>query len=247
MRHNHVVNRDQPTPILGFAHRGARAHAPENTLESFVLARRMGATAIETDVWCTADGVVVVDHDGNVALGGRKVPIITLPVSALPRHIPTLADVMATIGDDVDLSIDVKDATASFETLRVTLASAGASPRRVWLCHPDLSVLQGIRNMSDEVRLVGSIKRRRVSLDPACAPDRLADMGIDVLNMRGDTWTPGLIARCHRVGLLAFAWNVQRTWHMRRLASWGIDGLYSDHTDRLVAFLASRRADTDPR
>ena len=31
---------------LGFAHRGARAHAPENTLESFELALRLGATAL---------------------------------------------------------------------------------------------------------------------------------------------------------------------------------------------------------
>ena len=40
-------------PIM-FAHRGARAHAPENTLEAFALGLRLGATGLESDVWLTA-------------------------------------------------------------------------------------------------------------------------------------------------------------------------------------------------
>ena len=51
-------------PPLLFAHRGARAYAPENTIEAFELALRLGATGLETDVWRTADGTVVLDHDG---------------------------------------------------------------------------------------------------------------------------------------------------------------------------------------
>ena len=57
-------------PPIGFAHRGARAHAPENTLEAFRLALRLGATGLESDVWLTADGVAVLDHDGAVGLLG---------------------------------------------------------------------------------------------------------------------------------------------------------------------------------
>ena len=49
-----------------FAHRGARAHAPENTIEAFALALRLGATGLESDVWLTADGEAVLDHDGSV-------------------------------------------------------------------------------------------------------------------------------------------------------------------------------------
>ncbi|MGA1075335.1 MAG: glycerophosphodiester phosphodiesterase, partial [Ilumatobacteraceae bacterium] len=51
-------------PPIMFAHRGARAHAPENTIEAFQLALRLGATGLESDAWLTADGVVVLDHDG---------------------------------------------------------------------------------------------------------------------------------------------------------------------------------------
>ena len=46
-----------------FAHRGARAHAPEYPLEAFTLGLRLGATGLESDVWLTADGVAVLDHD----------------------------------------------------------------------------------------------------------------------------------------------------------------------------------------
>ena len=47
-------------PVVG--HRGNRAHAPENTIEAFISARRMGATALESDVWLTSDGVAVLDQ-----------------------------------------------------------------------------------------------------------------------------------------------------------------------------------------
>jgi glycerophosphoryl diester phosphodiesterase len=45
------------------AHRGASAHAPENTMEAFRMAVEMGADAIELDVHLTADGQLAVIHD----------------------------------------------------------------------------------------------------------------------------------------------------------------------------------------
>src|SRR5688500_5922434 len=51
------------TRRLIIAHRGASAHAPENTLPAFRLAERAGADAIEFDVRLTSDGVPVVVHD----------------------------------------------------------------------------------------------------------------------------------------------------------------------------------------
>lgn len=49
-----------------WAHRGASAYAPENTLAAFLLAKRLGADGVELDVHLTADGKVVVCHDGDV-------------------------------------------------------------------------------------------------------------------------------------------------------------------------------------
>jgi glycerophosphoryl diester phosphodiesterase len=44
-------------------HRGARGHAPENTLPGFQRALAMGVTTLELDVGVTRDGVVVIHHD----------------------------------------------------------------------------------------------------------------------------------------------------------------------------------------
>ena len=49
-----------------FAHRGASAYAPENTMEAFALAVKQGADGIELDVQMTKDGQVVVIHDETI-------------------------------------------------------------------------------------------------------------------------------------------------------------------------------------
>jgi glycerophosphoryl diester phosphodiesterase len=51
-------------PVIG--HRGNRAYAPENTIESLAQAVAVGADAIEFDVRVTADGIPVVHHDPTV-------------------------------------------------------------------------------------------------------------------------------------------------------------------------------------
>src|SRR5262245_31233802 len=72
-------------PVL-YAHRGASAELPENTIEAFLRALEVGATAIETDVHLTRDGHVVVSHDPS---GERA--------AGVPRRIcdATLAEVKA--------------------------------------------------------------------------------------------------------------------------------------------------------
>src|SRR4051812_34086946 len=95
-------------PPIGFAHRGARAHAPENTLEAFSLALRLGSTGLESDVWITADGQAVLDHDGLAGGRLRKQPIRRLAAADLPPHIPRLADLYGELGTDFELSLDIK-------------------------------------------------------------------------------------------------------------------------------------------
>src|SRR5512143_222647 len=69
-----------PRPVI-FGHRGACAHAPENTLASFQMAFEQGADAIELDAKLSADGKVVVMHDATVdrTTGGHgRVSSLTL-------------------------------------------------------------------------------------------------------------------------------------------------------------------------
>ncbi|MBP5792843.1 MAG: hypothetical protein J6W46_04270, partial [Spirochaetaceae bacterium] len=49
-----------------WAHRGASGYAPENTLEAFELAAKLGADGVEFDVQYTKDGEIVVVHDETV-------------------------------------------------------------------------------------------------------------------------------------------------------------------------------------
>ena len=49
-----------------WAHRGASAYAPENSLEAFDLAIKMGAHGIELDIYETADGKLVIHHDNDI-------------------------------------------------------------------------------------------------------------------------------------------------------------------------------------
>lgn len=51
-------------PVIG--HRGNRAHAPENTLESFAEAVALGADALEFDLRLSRDGQLVVFHDATL-------------------------------------------------------------------------------------------------------------------------------------------------------------------------------------
>lgn len=49
-----------------FAHRGASGYAPENTLEAFDLAVKMGAHGVELDVHICRSGELVVTHDEHI-------------------------------------------------------------------------------------------------------------------------------------------------------------------------------------
>ncbi|HEX5768937.1 MAG TPA: glycerophosphodiester phosphodiesterase [Burkholderiales bacterium] len=54
----------QTTPAFDLqGHRGARGHAPENTLPGFERALAIGVDTLELDVGVTRDGVVVIHHD----------------------------------------------------------------------------------------------------------------------------------------------------------------------------------------
>lgn len=58
---------DTPHPVRYISHRGFMPLAPENSLAGFEYAGLLSQWAIETDVRCTRDGVLVCCHDGNVS------------------------------------------------------------------------------------------------------------------------------------------------------------------------------------
>ncbi|HVE95168.1 MAG TPA: glycerophosphodiester phosphodiesterase [Acidimicrobiales bacterium] len=223
-------------PPIGFAHRGARAHAPENTLESFRLALKLGATGLESDVWVTEDGVAVLDHDGVVRARGRKRRIADVTRATLPGHIPSLPELYDACGTDYELSLDVKDA----EALPAVLSAAGdaGATERLWLCHPDWELVATWRESAEGARLVDSTRLRKMRLGPERRAADLAAAGIDAVNLHWTDWTLGLTTLFHRFERCAFGWDAQQPRALATVLAMGVDGVYSDHVDRLVEAIA---------
>src|SRR2546427_29535 len=53
----------QNRAVRRIGHRGAKGHAPENTIAGFQKAIDLGCDGVETDVWLTEDGRLVISHD----------------------------------------------------------------------------------------------------------------------------------------------------------------------------------------
>ena len=221
------------TPPYAFAHRGARAHAPENTLEAFRLALRLGATGLESDVWLTADGEAVLDHDGLVGRVRRR-PIAAVDRADLPSHIPTLEDLYAACGTEPQLSLDVKDPAAFDRVVAVAAAAGGPALEHLWLCHHRWEQVAEWRGRCDRVRLVDSTRLDRIREGAERRAATLAARGIDAINLHQTDWTGGLTTLFHRFGVLAFGWDAQLPRVLAELVDAGIDGVYSDYVDRMV-------------
>jgi glycerophosphoryl diester phosphodiesterase len=233
---------------IAFAHRGARAYAPENTIEAFQLALKLGVNGLESDVWLSEEGVPVLDHDGVVRRAlGRSTPIGRVPRARLPKHIPELAELLERCGTAYHLSLDVRDEAAGQRVIDVAREAAPAMLPRIWLCSPSWQLLLPLRGQG--VRLVDSTRLEKMKEGPERRAATLYQAGIDGVNLYHTDWNGGLVTLFHRFQRTAFAWGIQdphildRTWRM------GIDGLFSDFPDRMMdtyrAVLGAPRPVTD--
>jgi len=111
--------------VLG--HRGAAAHAPENTLAAFRLALEQGADGIELDVRLSRDGEVMVLHDGRVERvtdgQGALADLTRAEIQRLDagsrfstafagERIPSLAEVFESLGDRPLYDLEIKNFSA---------------------------------------------------------------------------------------------------------------------------------------
>lgn len=229
----------QAAPPIAFAHRGASGYAPENTVEAFTLALGQGATGLESDAWLAADGIPVLVHDRTVRPPGRRIDVTRTPAADLARWgVPTLAELYAACGTDFELSLDLEHPQVALPMLRVAAAAGAVS--RLWACHDDLGLLAELRAASTELRLVCSTRPRRMPEGVDARIEALAGLGVDALNMHWRDWTAERVERCHAAGIAAFGWDAQDATAMARLVGSGIDAIYSDYPDLLVATIATR-------
>ncbi|MEP7112377.1 MAG: glycerophosphodiester phosphodiesterase [Ilumatobacteraceae bacterium] len=221
---------DEP---IAFGHRGARAHAPENTLAGFELALKLGANGLESDVWVTADGVPVLDHDGVVRRSlGRNRAIGEMQRSALPSHIPSLAELIERCGSNYHLSLDLKDADSGQTVIDVVAEAAPEMLERVWLCVPQWEATLPLRGQG--AKLVDSTRLSRMREGPERRAATLREHGIDAVNLHHSDWNGGMVALFHRFERAAFGWDMQEPHILQAGLRMGLDGVYSDWVDRMM-------------
>ena len=227
---------------ITFAHRGARAVLPENTVPAFRHALAAGARGLETDAYTAADGEVVLVHDPVVKVRRAgvvpgRIRVATSTSAQLAKHaIPRLRDLYLELGADYELSIDLKDPEVGEHIL--TVARDLGAPARLWLCSPSRTRLYALRADADDVHLVHSTSRRRLPEPLERHAADLAEHRVDAMNLHHSEWTRGLVELFHRFDVRAFAWDVQEVRHLREMLRIGVDAVYSDHVDRMVATVA---------
>lgn len=230
-----------PDARLVVGHRGAAAHAPENTIESFARALRDGADALELDVHLTADGHVVVMHDPSVdrtTLGTG--PVARLSLEAIrafgmrrdaAARVPTL-DALLESFPGVPLLIDAKVPEVSMP-LRRTLERHGAEARvLVGSFHGShLAAFAGTRigtlaTRSAAVRLLLLGRARAPRYAALAVPHRLGGVALPMRR---------LAAAARRAGRAVHVWTINEPAIARSLWDAGASGMVSDDPGRLVA------------
>ncbi len=232
-----------PQPTI-FAHRGACAYAPENTLAAFHLAIQQGADAIELDAKLSADGYVVIIHDQTVdrtTNGSGKVGDLSLAdLKALDagsaydeafrgEEIPTLEEVLAEMGQKIFLNIELTNYASLTDALPEQVAA--------------LIKKYGL----DEQVLVSSFNpialHRFHQRAPHIPLGLLAWQGIagawarsplgrwiryQALHPAFQDTTPRLIARKQSLGYRVHVYTVNHPKKIARLIQWGVDGVFTD-------------------
>lgn len=227
---------------LIWAHRGARADAPENTLPAFELAVDQGADGVEFDVQLTADGTVVVLHDETLdrTTDGRGplaattlADVRTLDASGgragfAGVRVPTLAETLdLLVPSGLRLNIELKNSEEAYpgleEQVLAAVAEHGIADRVVVSTFNHYS----LRHL---LKLGAPTELAMLYTDPLYKPWRYAaKLGVAALHppvryLLG----PGYVRRAHAAGLAVRPWVVNSTRGLARMFAWGVDGVFTD-------------------
>lgn len=233
MRQPPVHDHTAPFPI-GFAHRGGAGTAPENTIPAFRAALEAGVLGLESDVWLTADGVPVLDHDGLAH--GRAIGMVER--DELPEHVPSVEELYETCGAGFHLSLDVIDTRAAGPVVEV--ARKHDAVDRLWLVAP-FGAVRAWRSIDPDVHIIANVPVARIGPGFAAGLKAMRATGVCGINLPYTWWNPLWVWRVHNAGLLAFGWHAHKAWQIEWLHRIGCDGIYSDTVAALVAADGTRR------
>ena len=240
-------------PVI--AHRGGRAHAPENTLEAMHLGVAAGADAIELDVHRSRDDEIVVIHDSTVDRttdGSGAVAEMTLAELGsfdagsrfMRKHggfaghrcrIPTLESVLESF-PAIPIIIELKTPAASALTRSLIEKHAASGRCLVDSFHAEaLAIFRGSRiphgpSRDGVARLIVRAYLRTpwpaVRMDAICIPRRYRGFPLPVER---------IAALLRKEGKPTHIWTVNDPREAAFLWRRGICGLVTDDVPALVA------------
>ena len=235
--------------VTCYAHRGARGHAPENTLPAFALAFDLGAEAIECDVQRSRDGQLVIIHDGTVDRTtdgtGYVAEMSFRELRALnaghrwrtAAQIPALEETLALVRERqgaLNLEIkgeSVEQSVGTALAVEPVLRTLDDFRRRILVSsfeHPAVLELKRRLPWLRIALLYGSEWRDQDLIAPALAANAEAiHPGVGLV-------TPELVQGAHAAGLAVNVWTANRLSTIRQLLAWGVDGLFSDYPERVI-------------
>lgn len=228
-----------------WAHRGASALAPENTLAAFQAAEAAGADGLELDVHLSHDGVPVVLHDETLdrTSDGRG-PVAELVLEELQRldagswfsaafageKIPTLQEVLCRSGRQLRFNVEIKDSAAGQAMLGLSRSYPQAS---IVVSSFDHDLLYQLRRRAPQLPLAFLWEQP----DWAAAVERAAACTAESFNPRFDFLSAELVAACHQRGLVVYPWTVDTFARLQHCWQLGVDGVFCNDPKQLLAWL----------
>jgi glycerophosphoryl diester phosphodiesterase len=230
------------------AHRGASGRLPENTLPAYELAVELHADMIEIDLHLTRDGAIVVAHDEDLAgLGGRgEIADASLAqVRALDagggERVPVLSEVLDRFGPRIPFNLELKcGRRGAYPGLEAAVLEAvelrGLLARTLFSCFAE-PVLARLRALAPAARLALLLAPGRAQRPV----ERARALGAEAVNPWFGLVSSELVEQAHGAGMRVYPYTVDDPGEMRRLLELGVDGLFTNHPERLRALADSPR------
>jgi glycerophosphoryl diester phosphodiesterase len=221
-------------------HRGAPAHAVENTLDAFLAAARLGADGIELDVRRGADGALIVHHDA-VLPDGR--PVSNLSRGELPTWVPTLAEVLDAVGPGLLVDIEIKNMPNEPDwdphdlvarAVAALVADRGRQATSL-ITSFNLAAIDAARSAEPSVPTGWLTLSGYDQLDALAT---VVERGHAALLPRHESIDAALVEAAHGHGVQVMAWTVDDPARVKELAALGVDAVITNAPDMARAALA---------
>ena len=232
-----------PRPTI-LAHRGASAHAPENTLAAFELALAQGADGIELDAKLSADGHVIVMHDATVDRTtdshGRVKDLSLAELRSLDagaffaekyrrEKVPTLEEVFEALGKRMFVNVELTNYNTPGDHL---VESVCMLVKKFGLQKQVLFSSFFASNLSKARGLLPEVPRGLLAfnglLGAWARSFGFAFGKYQALHPHLKDVTPQQVQRVHRLRRRVHVWSVNTAQDMRRLFHWGVDAIFTD-------------------